>query len=430
MKSRGAGRVGGTGGGAGSGVWAAAAAVLLGIAASSAATDPPPPAELTPVEQAIVGQSLADAAGELEAAIAARGDDNQAIFALGVVQFLQSGEHLAQAAHRYGASAEQNPLLMFAQLPTAPVPGAVQPEELSYEALREIVTVWRSEVARAEATLARVGEGDVKLRIPIGLIRMDYNGDGAADPNEALWLLFNRAQRRFDADESGAGEFIIAFDRGDVEWLRGYCHICLAAAEVILAHDWRALFENCAHLAFAKPVTPHKFLLSRIPDEHEPWLDLIAMVHLINFEVTDPAGLERARHHLISAIGRSRAMWRHFDAETDDDREWIPNPRQTAAIPGARVDDEMREMWLLFLDEAEEVLEGNRLVRFWRPTDTRGINLKRVFTEPRRFDLVLWVQGTAAAPYLEDGQTTSPRLWDRMERAFGHQVFRHSFWFN
>ena len=58
------------------------------------------------------------------------------------------------------------------------------------------------------------------------------------------------------------------------------------------------------------------------------------------------------------------------------------------------------------------------------------MNLKRVFTEPQRFDLVLWVQGTAAAPYLENGQTTSPRLWDRMERAFGQQVFRHSFWFN
>jgi len=385
---------------------------------------------MTPVEQALVGQALADAADEIEAAIAAGPEDNQAVFALGVVQFLQSGEHLAQAAHRYGASAEGNPLLAFTGFPTTLVPASVAPEELSYEKLREIITVWRDEVARAEATLARVGEGDVKLRIPVGLIRMDYNDDGAADENEALWMLFNRVQRRFRADEAGAREFVIAFDRGDVEWLRGYCHVCLALAEVILAHDFEELFENCGHLAFAKPRTPHKFLLSRVTDDHEPFLDMIAFVHLINFEVTDPAGMERARQHLLSAIGRSRAMWRHFDAETDDDREWIPNPRQTAAIPRARVNDEMREMWLLFLDEAQEVLEGNRLVRFWRPTDTRGVNLKRVFTEPQRFDLVLWVQGTAAAPYLENGQTTSPRLWDRMERAFGQQVFRHSFWFN
>jgi hypothetical protein len=315
-------------------------------------------------------------------------------------------------------------------LPGAPIPQGIEPQELSYEQLREIVAAWRDDVARAEATLARVGEQDVKLRLPVGLIRMDFNDDGVADENEALWALFNRLRTRFTGDEEGARDFIIAFDRGDVEWLRGYCHICMAATEVVLAHDFRELFESCGHLAFAKPQTPHKFLLSRVPDHHEPFLDMIALVHLMRFEVADPDGMERARRRLLSAIGRSRAMWRHFDAETDDDREWIPNPRQSAAIPGAAVSEQMREMWLLFLDEGQEALEGNRLVRFWRPSDTRGVNLKRVFTEPRPFDLVLWVQGTAAAPYLEDGQTTSPRLWDRMERAFGRQVFRHSFWFN
>ena len=144
----------------------------------------------------------------------------------------------------------------------------------------------------------------------------------------------------------------------------------------------------------------------------------------------DPAGMERVRQHLLGAIGQSRAMWTWYDQETDNDHEWVPNPRQTAVIPRAEVTDDMRAMWITFLGEAEEVLEGERLVRFWRPSDTRGVNLKRVFTEPRRFDLVLWVQGTAAAPYLEHGQTTSPRLWDRMERAFGYHVFRHGFWFN
>jgi len=38
-----------------------------------------------------------------------------------------------------------------------------------------------------------------------------------------------------------------------------------------------------------------------------------------------------------------------------------------------------------------------------------GVNLRRVFTEPREFDLVLWVQGTAAVPYLEAGEVTTPR---------------------
>src|SRR5947208_7893227 len=34
----------------------------------------------------------------------------------------------------------------------------------------------------------------------------------------------------------------------------------------------------------------------------------------------------------------------------------------------------------------------------------RGSNVRRVFIEPRTFDLVLWVQGSAAAPNLEAGE--------------------------
>lgn len=403
-------------------VSAAGAAAAAGEAgeASAAGADP---------VEALTSLTL-DAAAEAIGGRALDPEDDQAIFALGLTQFLQSGERLARAAYTYGASVDGNPLLRMLGLPGAPIPRAITPTELSYEQLREIIGAWRNDLARAEATLARVGEREVSLALPVGLINMDYSDDGARDPDETLWAIFNRLGTRFRATEEGAREFVIAFDRGDVEWLRGYCHVCMAVAELILAHDFRELFERCAHLAFARPKTPHAFLLARTPDDFEPFLDMIAAVHLVRFEVVEPEGVERARQHLLSATGRSRAMWRWYDAETDNDREWIPNPGQSAAIPRAEVSEQMREMWLLFLDEAEEVLEGERLVRFWRPTDTRGVNLKRVFSEPRGFDLVLWVQGTAAAPYLEHGQTTSPRLWDRMETAFGNRVFRHGFWFN
>ena len=46
------------------------------------------------------------------------------------------------------------------------------------------------------------------------------------------------------------------------------------------------------------------------------------------------------------------------------------------------------------------------------------------------FDLVLWVQGTAAAPYLEKGPKTKPETWRRLQTIFQGQFIGFAFWFN
>ena len=54
--------------------------------------------------------------------------------------------------------------------------------------------------------------------------------------------------------------FVIAFDRGDVAWLRGYCHLLMTFTEAYLAHDGQELFDHSAHLFFPKAVSPYTFL--------------------------------------------------------------------------------------------------------------------------------------------------------------------------
>src|SRR5436305_928432 len=63
-------------------------------------------------------------------------------------------------------------------------------------------------------------------------------------------------RQRFGAD----GDLLVHFDRGDVAWLRGYCHLLMALAEVGLAYDGQELFDATAHLFFHKPRTPFPFL--------------------------------------------------------------------------------------------------------------------------------------------------------------------------
>ncbi len=160
-------------------------------------------------------------------------------------------------------------------------------------------------------------------------------------------------------------------------------------------------------------------------------LDLVAMIHLVRMPVAEPDRLKSALAHMEAMVALSRSSWKFILAETDDDREWVPNPKQGTVVPNVRVTAEMVEGWKGFLDEFESILQGKKLAPFWRGKQPRrGINVRRVLTEPRTFDLVLWVQGTAAAPYLEEGEISSTETWARLNRVFGGEFIGFALWFN
>ena len=160
------------------------------------------------------------------------------------------------------------------------------------------------------------------------------------------------------------------------------------------------------------------------------FVDAIAFVHELRLPVSEPARLKTALAHLESMIALSQESWKFILAETDDDHEWVPNTKQHSVIPGGSVGPEMVKGWLEFLDEAKALLKGEKLIPFWRKGDDRGVNLRRVFTEPRTFDLVLWIQGTAAAPYLEKGTISKRETWRRFQTIFNGQFIGFAFWFN
>jgi hypothetical protein len=400
------------------------------------------PAQGAPLEEfeaALAEGKLAAAAESMEAAIKQNQDDQQARFALGVVQFLQAVERASQSLYEYGLfGAERHRVIPLIRLP---LPPNEDPKEISYEDLRGIVERLTTDLKAVEATLAEVNTSDVKLPLHLGRISLDLNGDGEAGEDETFWRIFTTYNAQVRREEATA--FAIAFDGGDVHWLRGYCHLLMALGDVALAHDWHDLFERSAHRAFAQPKTPHKFLLEErgagAPFDWRSIADAIAAIHSTKFPVVEPKRMASAHGHLREMIRQSRASWTRILAETDDDREWIPNPTQTGVIPGVRINQEMIDSWHSFLDECENLLAGDKLVPFWRgykekPEEAlvagRGVNLRRVFFEPKEFDLVLWITGTGATPYLEDGELTDPRVFQQLGRTFRGEFFGFAIWFN
>jgi hypothetical protein len=387
------------------------------------------------VEKYLVEGKLAEGEKALNEALTAKPTDSQARFGLGMIQFVRAVEHMAQTFHRYGLrSGAAGNILPFARLP---IPVNPAPEPIRYADLRALFERWASDLAKAEATLARVESADVKVPLHFGLIRVDLNGDGKAEPGERLFNLYAElnAAARNQVNAEAAKDFIIAFDRADAAWLRGYCHLLMAMSEVYLAYDAHELFDHTAPYFYPKAQTPFPFL-SRSADAppqqvgSEDILDAIAFIHLVNFPVQEPARLKSALAHLEAMIALSHESWKFIVAETDDDHEWVPSTKQHSVMPNGTVSLEMIKGWFEFLDEAKAILKGEKLIPFWRRGPESGLNLKRVFTEPRTFDLVLWAQGTAAVPYLENGVCTSAETWSRFQRIFRGEFIGFALWFN
>lgn len=362
--------------------------------------------------------------------------DDNARFALGMLRFLRSGERMLADIYLHGGFNSVVGASMMMDIGRGPnFAFNLDPLPISNDEWRAKVQRWIDDVRVAEETLAKITNADVKIRVPIGLTPMDFNADGVTGDGERLWQYFIFVQRRFTPRPADAEAFEIAFDRGDVEWLRGYCNLCMAAGEFLLAHDTRDIFERVGHLIFPKNQTPFEFLKGPRavfePAQDFDVADAIAFIHLIRLPVVDQPRLERVRLHLLQTITLGKRMWAFYDAETDDDREWIPNPTQSNVVmPNARINAQQREVWLQTLDEGEALFEGRRLLRFWRGDGTQGVNVKRALTEQSEFDLVLWVQGTAAAPFLEEGPFTTAGTWERLEQAFNGTVFRYAWWMN
>jgi hypothetical protein len=388
-----------------------------GVAVRAAVADEPRP------EKYLVNHNLADSEKQLALCLAKSPQDDSLRFALGAAQFLRGLERLGQNLYHFGL--REQPLLgQFLPIVRLPVGGNPQPEMLTYEKARQIIATWVADFERAEATLAAIKDPAVALPLELNLIKLDISGDGIRQVS-LVTLVAGMMSRDVPHD------LLVRFDRADVAWLRGYCHLLAALGDVILAHDGRELFEHSAQVFFTNVESPYTFL-GPIKGEDRGMFgdlpDLIALVHLIHLSVVEPARMQAALGHIEHMLACSREMWRWALAETDNDHEWIPNPKQKSAV-GLTVTQQMIDSWLTFLDEAESIFQGKRLVPFWR-NSTKGVNLRRVFTEPRTFDLVLWVQGAAAAPYLEDGPKTRTEVWDRLFRTFEGDLFLFAAWFN
>ena len=385
---------------------------------------------------------MAEGIKALESALAADAKNDSLTSQLGIAQFFTALEKLEQDWHRLGLNDSVfGELIPFLRLPVAP---NVHPERVTNESGRKVIADFIARLGVASETLAKVGD-DAGMNISLrpGLVRLDFDGDGKAGEDEVLWKVIERLVPGARFSAADAKGFLVKLDLGDVRWMQGYCHLLSAVGEAMLAHDTEKLFQHTAPVFFADAETPFDFLKRRNPNGAfgglsvsgrpatvDDVLDAVAFIHLLNFPVKEPQRMASALRHLEEVTKFSRQSWKAILAETDDDHEWIPNPKQKGVFRAGEVSEEMVQRWFAFLDEADAILAGKKLLPFWRDAGGRGVNLRRVFTEPTTFDLILWIQGTGATPYLEKGTITDPDFWKATNRIFRGEFLGFAIWFN
>ncbi|QQE13406.1 hypothetical protein JD969_08100 [Planctomycetota bacterium] len=349
-------------------------------------------------------------------------------FCAGFARLVGTMEWTMQQLSQYPlARQEFNPLRMMGiRLPQIPRSKKTYAEPLTYEETRVFFQSIHRRLGKVSELMSEV-EGDFKVPIHLGRIRIDMNGDGIRSEKESFATAF-AILTRIPLDQERASDFYVAFDQADAVWLEGYCHLVSAICDFGLAHDYRDLFERCSHLLIEKVESPYPYLTHRQRGHNEMFfLDAIAAIHSVNFEVIDEESLFGIKEHLLSAIICSRKNWELINAETDNDHELLPSPKQQSVVGWVEINDSRIEAWHTFLDEMEMILEGKRLAPFWRdPNRTLGINISKYFEEPCTFDLVTIIQGSALDQYLEEGDIVRRGFMRDLQRAFNGGFWSHA----
>ncbi len=396
--------------------------LLLAATASQAQTGPQGPNE-----------TLTQAQARLDA-VPDRTADQQ--FTLGAVGFLRGIERSLQFRWQHNMAIKDFDMPVL-RLPVPPNPDA---QPFSPELITVLFENLRDDMAISQAALDAV-EGDVSVKIDLMALWFDINMNGARDAGEGLMefgintMMSRRQAAEMQAQASPA--LTVHFDTADVAWLNAYTHLLSGLSELVIAFDpteaiAKVLSSNQAMMDLrgnAQGMNIIDAFIGGGAGGFGGWIDQFAMVYGALNQQPIAENTRAAHAHFLEMIAQNKLFWAAVNAETDNNLEWIPNATQTAAL-GFTLPEGAAESWQAILGDAEQMLNGELLVSFWRISPAGGVNVQKMFENPPVVDIVDWFQGAGLLPYLERGPTLSSRNFRQFERMLSGDTMLYALLFN
>jgi hypothetical protein len=162
------------------------------------------------------------------------------------------------------------------------------------------------------------GDRAFSLELCLACWDRDWNHNGRIDERDHRLFELERGDQDGEIPESDPRRRpTFRFDAGDADWARAMIAFQRAAGELVLAYRWSEL-DKLLHAHGAPKLT---------------------------IKLTDKARVLRARSLILDGLGFADACREAYLAETDDDREWVPNPRQRSHPMPLEVDDAVYQTW-------------------------------------------------------------------------------------
>jgi hypothetical protein len=361
-------------------------------------------------------------------ALAAPSDEDR--MALGMFHFLRGIERALQLRYEMNVS----PAYMDLPVMRLPIPENPNAEPFRAVAVQEFANGLIEEMAAANQALSLVPDtSTAKLEVQIADLWFDLNADGKRDAEADVAIpdfAWQMIRGGFDPIDQTGTLPVVKFDVADRSWLIAYTHFLSAFGEAILTYDpTTAIEEVIATQVKLAEINQGLEMTNAMDMQFGSFIDGFAVIQAALDQEPSKEHAAAAHAHLLAMVEANRVFWRLAAAETDNDAEWIPNGKQVAAM-GFTLPTDASTTWMSVLEDAEKALKGEVLIPYWRVGGGAGLNLQTMFLDPRPVDLMGWIQGRAAVPYLERGTRMSSENWWRFERMMGGDAMLFAFLLN
>ena len=371
------------------------------------------PAQSETISQEIAHTGLAATEARLTALPAPTDADR---FALGGVQFLRAIEGSFQDRYTYGLTdpTRMVPLLRL-PIPDNPTPTAFDPAVIA-----NIFIHAEAKLTAAKATLAAIpATSDFGLEIAIDDLWFDVNQNATREPREGIADILGVAILGGVNDTGTTPQALptVRFDVADAAWLAAYADMLTGVCQMVRAYDPTEPVTRIMNARAAmQKISPNINDLFFGGDQNGvDGIDVIAGLLATLNQTPDGDQMAAARQSFLAMVAENREFWARVAQETDNKDEWLPNDSQTSAL-GVELPKGTGAHWMALLTDAEAILNGEKLVPYPRIALPGGINIGKMFTDPRPIDVAGWIQGWAALPYLESGPLVSTQSADAFDQ--------------
>jgi hypothetical protein len=234
------------------------------------------------------------------------------------------------------------------------------------------------------------------LELCVACWQYDWNRNGRIDDGDRkLFELEYDGKGGKLADGDPRRRPTYRFDRGDALWARAMVAFQRAGVELVLAYRWSEL---------------DKVFTFRGDDATRLTIKLI-----------DPGRVKHARELVLTGLGYADQTREAYLAETDDDREWVPNPRQKSYAMPLAVDPQLYTTWAAVIGDLRRLLDSKEGISV-REVATVIVGARAAAELPNAFvDLGRMLREPSDIKIDFDEHAPRPQMYERLLRGLlGH----------